>query len=218
MGGGALAQTDRLRFAAFDLLLDSETEMQRTPYPTRVARLENLLRGGSRVHCARCETVGNAAGVAALFECIVTRGSAEGLVLHASDGRTFKVKPEISIDAAVIGYVGTEHGLSELLLALLTPSGRYQTIGRIRTGWSRHESKDLATRLAASACASSSPPPSRMTTRRRATTQDQTAARENGQGERNQPDGNDQVNCLLLMKPRRLAHEKARCRIMTRWD
>jgi hypothetical protein len=30
---------------------------------------------------------------------------AEGIVLHSSDGRTFKVKPEISIDAAVIGYV-----------------------------------------------------------------------------------------------------------------
>jgi hypothetical protein len=53
MGGATLAQTDRLRFAVFDLLLDSETEMQRTPYPARVERMENLLRGGSRVHCAR---------------------------------------------------------------------------------------------------------------------------------------------------------------------
>jgi hypothetical protein len=40
------------------------------------------------------------ASVAALFQRLVIRGGAEGLVLHASDGRTFKVKPEISIDAA----------------------------------------------------------------------------------------------------------------------
>ena len=155
MGGGALAQTDRLRFAAFDVLLDGKTDMQQAPYPDRVARLEKLLDVGVLLHCARCETVRAPAGAAALFERIVTRGGAEGLVLHSSDGRTFKVKPEISIDAAVIGYVGTEHGVSELLLALVTPSGRYQSIGRLRTGWSRRESKELATRLAASACASS---------------------------------------------------------------
>ena len=89
MGGGALAQTDRLRFAAFDLLLDGETDVQRAPYQDRIARLEKLLHGGSRVYSARCETVAAPAGVAALFERFVTRGGAEGLVVHSSDGRTF---------------------------------------------------------------------------------------------------------------------------------
>ena len=84
----------------------------------------------------------------------MTRGAAEGVVIHSSDGRTFKVKPEISIDAAVIGYIGTEHGVSEMLLALSTPSGRYQTIGRVRTGWSRRECKELAAHLTARTCAS----------------------------------------------------------------
>ena len=133
----------------------ARTDAQRTPYPARLARLEKLLHGGAHLHCARAESVAGPAGVAALFERIVTRGGAEGLVLHASDGRIFKVKPEISVDAAVIGYVGTEHGVSELLLALITPSGRYQPIGRVRSGWSRHESQELATLLAARACASS---------------------------------------------------------------
>jgi hypothetical protein len=155
MGGGALAQTDRLRFAAFDLLLDGEEDVQRKPYATRIARIEKLLRGGSRLHGVRCETVSKPAGATALFERIVTAGGAEGLVVHASNGRTFKVKPEISIDAAVIGYVGNERSISELLLALITPSGRYQTIGRVRTGWSKRENQELAARLAACACPSS---------------------------------------------------------------
>ena len=133
----------------------AQKDAPRTPYPVRLARLEKLLHGGAHLHCARAESVAGPAGVAALFERIVTRGGAEGLVLHASDGRIFKVKPEISVDAAVIGYVGTEHGVSELLLALITPSGRYQPIGRVRSGWSRHESQELATLLAARACASS---------------------------------------------------------------
>jgi hypothetical protein len=108
-------------------------DAQRRLYPARVARLERLLRGGSRLYCARSEAIVDPAGTAAFFERIVTRGGAEGLVLHASEGRTFKVKPEISIDAAVIGFAGTDHGIFELLLALITPSGRYQSIGRVRT-------------------------------------------------------------------------------------
>ena len=40
------------------------------------------------------------------------------------------------------------------MLALITPSGRYQSIGRVRTGWSRRESQELATLLASRACAS----------------------------------------------------------------
>ena len=116
--------------------------------------LGKLLHGGLRLHCARFETVADPAGAVALFDRIVTGGGAEGLVLHASDGRTFKVKPEISIDAAVIGYVGTDHSVSELLLALIAPSGRYQSIGCVRTGWSRRESQELAARLATCACAS----------------------------------------------------------------
>ena len=47
MGGSALAQTDRLRFAAFDMLLDGATDAPRTPYPVRLARLEKLLHGGA---------------------------------------------------------------------------------------------------------------------------------------------------------------------------
>ena len=39
----AAAQTDRPRFAAFDLLLDGEKDVQRTPYPARVARLDGAL-------------------------------------------------------------------------------------------------------------------------------------------------------------------------------
>lgn len=155
MGGGAEARVERLRFAAFDLLLDGGADTQRTPYAARAARLRSLLVGGTRLHCAACEMVSTPAGLADLFERIVTRGGGEGVVVHAGDGRIYKVKPEVTLDAAVIGYAAGEPGVSELLLALMTPDGRYQTIGRVRTGWSRGESQELAALLAALGCASS---------------------------------------------------------------
>ena len=155
LGGGVDAQVERLRFAAFDLLVDREAETLRAPLADRVSRLNSLLGGGSLLHIARFETVNAPSGVATRFAELVTRGGAEGLVVHAGNGRTYKVKPELTLDAAVVGYAAGENGVSELLLALLTPDGRYQSIGRVRTGWRNDESRDLGARLGTCECASS---------------------------------------------------------------
>ena len=149
LGGGADARTDRLRFAAFDILSDQGPNAQRDSFAARMERLQELLADGSLVHAASFETVTEAGEIAVLFERVVTKGGAEGLVVHSRDDRTFKVKPEITIDAAVVGYAESEDGVAELLLALTTPddAGAFQLIGRVRTGWSRRESQDLRSRL-----------------------------------------------------------------------
>ncbi|MBM3957737.1 MAG: hypothetical protein FJ313_06755, partial [Gemmatimonadetes bacterium] len=89
------------------------------------------------------------------FDRVVTTGGAEGIVIRSADHRVFKVKPELSIDAAVVAYGESGNGPSELLLALLTAEGEFQLIGRVRTGWSRAEQAELAQRLGPGACASS---------------------------------------------------------------
>jgi AAA+ superfamily predicted ATPase len=154
LGGGEQAQVDRLRFAAFDLLLDGTTDATRTPFADRVDRLHELLQGGHLLHAASFETVTSPTEIAAVFERVVTHGGAEGVVVHARDDRIFKVKPEIALDAVVVAYAGTATGVSELLLALLAPDRRYQHLGRVRLGWSHDESRDLAARLGPLACAS----------------------------------------------------------------
>lgn len=154
LGGSERAQVDRLRFAAFDLVLDGGIDAARVAYADRVDRLRELLQRGLLLHAALFETVDSPAEVAAVFERVVTRGGAEGLVAHARDGRIFKIKPEITLDAVVVAYAGNDASVSELLLAMLTPDGRYQGIGRIRTGWSHEESRALAARLSPLACTS----------------------------------------------------------------
>jgi transitional endoplasmic reticulum ATPase len=156
LGGGADARTDRLRFAAFDILRDGDADPQRDAYAVRTARLQVLLAGSSLVHCASFETVDESAAVAHLFERVVTSGGAEGLVVHGSDGRVFKVKPEIAIDGAVVAYAESEGGVSELLLGLIaSDDSGYQLIGRVRTGWSHREKQDLRSRLEPTVCESS---------------------------------------------------------------
>jgi AAA+ superfamily predicted ATPase/ATP-dependent DNA ligase len=152
LGGGERAQVERLCFAAFDLLQDRDTDAESARFPDRAARLQELLRGGQSVRAASFEAATVSDEIAAIFERVVTHGGAEGLVVHAGDGRIFKIKSEIVIDAAVVGYAENDTGVSELLLALLTPDDQFQLIGRVRTGWSRDESHALATRLGGVGC------------------------------------------------------------------
>jgi len=154
MGGGANAQVERLRFAAFDILDDDGTDAQSLSFETRVQRLRALLTSGSHLHSAAFQTAADGAEVAALFERIVTQGGAEGIVVHVPGGRAYKVKPEISIDAAVVGFGAGDNGVYELLLGLLKPDGSYQLIGRVRTGWSNREKRELAQCLAQLECTS----------------------------------------------------------------
>jgi len=147
LGGGANAQAERLRFAAFDILDDDGTDAQPLAYDQRVQRLQYLLTGGIHVHSATFETAAAPAEVAALFERIVGQGGAEGLVVHAPGGRAYKVKREIAVDAAVVGFGAGDSGVYELLLGLMKPDGTYQLIGRVRTGWSNQEKRGLAQRL-----------------------------------------------------------------------
>jgi len=154
MGGGANAQVERLRFAAFDILDDDGTDAQSLSYDTRVQRLQTLLADSTQVHSATFQTVADATEVAALFDRIVVQGGAEGIVVHAPGGRAYKVKPEITIDAAVVGFGAGDNGVYELLLGLLKPDDTYQLIGRVRTGWSNREKRELAQCLAQLECTS----------------------------------------------------------------
>jgi len=154
LGGGAKAEIERLRFTAFDLLLDGDQDAQQWPFANRMERLRELFGNGERVHPARFEKATGPTEVAAAYDRIVMKRGAEGIVIHLADGRIFKIKPEICIDAAVVGYCESgNHRISELLLALMDEN-RFHLIGRVRTGFSEKERISLFGSLAQSTCES----------------------------------------------------------------
>ncbi len=155
LGGWAKAEVERLRFASFDLLRDGSDDAQQLPFAKRVERLRELFAKCERIHPARFETAIDSADIIAAYDRVVTKGGAEGIVIRLADGRIFKVKPEIAIDAAVVGYCeGGEHRVSELLLTLIDEN-RFHLIGRVRTGFSKKERRGLFDSLSQSACESS---------------------------------------------------------------
>ncbi len=156
MGGGASAQVERLRFAAFDILRDGDRDCREIPFPDRAKRIAELLGSGRLVRAADFTEVDGATGVTAFFAGRMDAGE-EGIVVRCIDGRVFKIKPRVTIDAAVVAYTKTASGVGELLLALMPndQAGSQQTmqlIGRVDIGFSREEKTELATRLSPLKC------------------------------------------------------------------
>ena len=153
LGGGVDAQVDRLRFAVFDILRDGDRNCQSLSFDDRVTRIRELLGGTALIHPADFTSVDGHGGVERFFESKVQSG-VEGIVVRCADGHIFKVKPRISIDAAVVAYTESSPGVGELLLALMPEeqSGDIQTmqiIGRVDIGFSRVERRELADLLGA---------------------------------------------------------------------
>jgi len=158
LGGGASAQVDRLRFAAFDILRDGDRDCRSLGLDDRASRIRELLGDTQLVHPADFTRVDGPVEVEGFFESRVSSG-AEGVVVRCNDGRIFKVKPKISIDAAVVAYTESSSGVGGLLLALMPEeqSGEEHTmqiIGRVDTGFSQAERRELADRLGMLRCES----------------------------------------------------------------
>jgi ATP-dependent 26S proteasome regulatory subunit len=149
LGGGENAQIKRLRFAAFDLLEDNNGgDCQRHPFPDRAKQLMKLLPTGKLCHSAPFQRVSDAKGVSDAYERLVTRQGHEGIVVRTTSGPIWKIKPEISIDAVVVGFTErTRGGIAELLLALMRPDGNFQLIGRMNTGFKEAERYELSRML-----------------------------------------------------------------------
>ncbi|MHB1462513.1 MAG: AAA family ATPase [Armatimonadota bacterium] len=156
LGGGINAQIERLGFAAFDILRDCDSDCQLLPFRERARRIQELLTGSELLHSVDFTEVNGPIEAQRFFESRVQSG-AEGIVIRSSDGRIFKLKPKIMIDAAVVAYTETSSGVGELLLALMPDQqpGEMQTmqiIGRVDIGFSVNERRELADRLSPLKC------------------------------------------------------------------
>jgi AAA+ superfamily predicted ATPase len=153
LGGGETAPVERLRFAAFDVLLDGAENMQSLPYEKRATYFQTLLMDGKLAHAVPVTLVQNSTDILNCYQLDVINANGEGLVIHAGDGRIFKLKPVIILDAVVVGYTSHDIGITDLLIGLMPVDQpdlgmKVQLIGRVDVGFTDIERKQLAARLA----------------------------------------------------------------------
>ncbi|MDR2767263.1 MAG: DNA ligase, partial [Treponema sp.] len=146
----ALAEPGRhgsLRFAFFDILSLNGADW-RKPFEETRETLSKIFNADS---CApvRCEKVSSKEKVKELFDQWVTREGGEGLVIRGGGQTAIKIKPRMTVDAAVIGFSESEarSTVRTLLYALRKEDGSYQVIGRTGNGLSGEQKQELFTRL-----------------------------------------------------------------------
>lgn len=131
MAGGKKAKTKEICFSAFDLVQDDEAAVS-TPYDARHSRMTELIKYSSNLNVIPVEDINTAAQIKTRFEETVTTGEAEGLVIRLDSGLIYKLKPSVSIDAAIIGYTvksDQPDSARSILLGLMHEDGRMQILG-----------------------------------------------------------------------------------------
>ena len=142
---------NRVGFKAFDVVWVEDLAEPFQKYDEKLTFLSNIFDGGKRCAVVKTETVKGKQGIQDLYAEWVSGGKAEGMVLRSGDGRIFKVKPVIHVDAAVIGY--TERGndpeqVRSLQLALLRDNGQFQLLCRCGNLGEEQQRKELRKKLA----------------------------------------------------------------------
>ncbi len=132
----ALAQdgadaADGIAFAAFDGV---QLGGQPLPlaYDEKLQALAACLPAGAHLQVVQAQALKTGVEVFQHFETEVVQAGAEGLVVRHASGIIYKVKPEISLDAAVIGYTvkaDQPQACRSLLLGLRAEDGRFVIAG-----------------------------------------------------------------------------------------
>ena len=152
------AAAGELGWKAFDVLRWGARDLANEPYAARLALLRSALPESGQASFV--QTVeGDRAEVARRYTEWVESERFEGLIVRSDTGFTYKVKPEVSLDAVVIAFGErvTEgvHEVRELCVALVTGDAReYQFIASVGSGLDVAERRSLYARLSASAVAS----------------------------------------------------------------
>lgn len=139
------ADLDSLHFAAFDII-----ELDGKPAPASYApvfkQLETMFAKGERIRPVETVRTKSTDEVLATFDKWVEKENAEGLVVRSDSAGLFKIKPRITIDAAVLGFTeGTDDRagmLHDVLLGLMRDDKTFQVLGRVGGGFTDEQRRD----------------------------------------------------------------------------
>jgi hypothetical protein len=127
-------KADRLRFAVFDIVELHAEDEDLTTYGAKLEKLTALFGEGKHLTVAPTEKAEGTGSISDRYESVVVSGQAEGLVLRTDLGRIYKLKPEHTIDAVVVGFSESSgkdkkgKEVRSISLALMRDDETYQLI------------------------------------------------------------------------------------------
>lgn len=150
----ARGEVERIGFTAFDRADVEFEDRSLAAYDARLAEMREVFDGGKRLRAINTEEINRPNEVETLYGEWVASEKAEGLVVRV-DGRIFKVKPVMHVDAVVVAYTlrGDDPSLlRSVLLGLVREAGQLQIIGSCGNLGTEDNRRALAERLVAMDC------------------------------------------------------------------
>ncbi len=144
------ADLDSLHFAAFDII-EIDGAPAPTAYGTVHKQLESLLAKGTRIRPVDTIRTKKTEDVLKAFENWVEREGGEGLVVRSDSAGLFKIKPRITIDAAVLGFTeatdGREGMIHDMLIGLMRDDKAFHVLGRVGGGFTDDQRREYLSDL-----------------------------------------------------------------------
>jgi hypothetical protein len=139
------ADLSNLHFALFDIL-----ELDGKPGPSSTAavfkQLDSLFGAGERIRPVDSVKAKSTDDVLKAYEKWVEKEGSEGLVVRSDTAGWFKLKPRLTVDAAVLGFTeGTEHRagmVHDLLLGLMRKDETFHVLGRVGGGFTDDQRRE----------------------------------------------------------------------------
>ena len=122
---------DRLAFGGFDLLACDDAPLP-ADHNQRLEAIRGVLTGLTTAAVVQTVRTSDRSEVRGAWQDWGASGKAEGVIARTGDGRIFKIKPDISIDAIVMAFTtrcDAPTQVRSVLLGLARDDGTYQLIG-----------------------------------------------------------------------------------------
>ena len=140
-------KSENIYFAGFDILSFDDTEYQKSELLKKQLKLDEIFKKGKKLHSVGTKTVSSRKEIEDYYKQVVLTDNNEGAVVKSVEGMIYKIKPSVSLDAVIIGYVESEGNRSgmirEVLVAMITDDNQYQITAKIGNGFSDEERKTL---------------------------------------------------------------------------
>ena len=140
-------------FAAFDIISINGEESNYDD-DSLTEKLKSIFNNGESIHPIECLQLESRSEIEDYYKKIVEERGMEGIVVRSHNGPVYKVKPKITIDAVILGYVQSQgersEMIKELLVGLCVSENKYIILSKIYNGFDDNKRasflKDLESR------------------------------------------------------------------------
>lgn len=140
-----------IKICVFDVVSYGDEQFDNHNTDRKKVIINELFNSDNKIHSVSETVVSSRKDIQIEFDSRVNNFNQEGIIVRGFNGPIFKIKPKLTFDVVVLGYsTGYSNDYSllrELLFGVLTEENEYLIVGKVSTGFTIEQRKDLKGKL-----------------------------------------------------------------------